>query len=122
MFWAWHQLLIGELHAGDPWVTKDFLAGVRKSEVIAEGSVFAAVRVNVVWTSSQFTDSAGAPRPIVEENTTIRVFRSSGESQCLDFEIALKPLVPDLRLGGAQNSRGYSGCTVRVKPPADGVI
>ena len=122
VFWAWHQLLVDELRAGDPWLTKDFLCVVRKAEVVSEGPVFAALRLNVLWTSSRFVDSAGRPRPIVEERTTIRVFRSSRDSQCVDFEIALKPLVSGLRLGGAENSRGYSGFTVRVKPPAGGVI
>ena len=122
VFWAWHQLLVNELRAGDPWETTDFLAVVRSVEVADEGPVFATLKVNVLWTSSRYQDSAGQPQPIVEENSTIRVFRSSQESQCLDFEIALKPLVTGLRLGGAENSRGYSGFTVRVKPPLEGVL
>ena len=95
---------------------------VRSVEGVDEGPVFATLKVNVLWTSSRYQDSAGQPQPIVEENSTIRVFRSSQESQCLDFEIALKPLVTGLRLGGAENSRGYSGFTVRVKPPLEGVL
>ena len=122
VFWAWHQLLVKELRAGDPWDTTDFLAVVRRAEVVDEGPVFATLKVNVLWTSSRYQDSAGQPRPIVEENSTIRVFRSSEESQCLDFEIVLKPLVTGLRLGGSENSRGYSGFTVRVKPPLEGVL
>ena len=122
VFWAWHQLLVNELRAGDPWETTDFLAVVRSAVVVDEGPVFATLKVNVLWTSSRYRDSAGQPRPIVEENSTIRVFRSSQESQCLDFEIVLKPLVTGLRLGGSENSRGYSGFTVRVKPPRKGVL
>ena len=122
VFWAWHQLLVNQLRAGDPWDTTDFLAVVRSAEVTDEGPVFAALKVNVLWTSSRYQDSAGQPQPIVEENLTIRVFRSSQEGQCLDFEIALKPLVTGLRLGGSENSRGYSGFTVRVRPPREGVI
>ena len=122
VFWAWHQLVVNELRAGDPWETKDFLAVVRSAVVVDEGPVFATLKVNVFWTSSRYQDSAGQPQPIVEENLTIRVFRSSQESQCLDFEIVLKPLVTGLRLGGSKNSRGYSGFTVRVKPPLEGVL
>ena len=122
VFWAWHQLLVNELRAGDPWETKDFLAVVRSAVIVDQGPVFATLKVNVLWTSSRYQDSAGKPQPIVEENSTIRVFRSSQESQCLDFEIVLKPLVTGLRLGGSENSRGYSGFTVRVKPPLEGVL
>lgn len=122
VFWAWHQLLVKELRAGDPWETKNFLAVVRSAVVVDEGPVFATLKVSVLWTSPRYQDGAGRPQPIVEENSTIRVFRSSSKSQCLDFEIVLKPLVPGLRLGGSENSRGYSGFTVRVKPPLEGVL
>ncbi len=122
VFWAWHQLLVNELRAGDPWETKDFLSVVRQAEVVDEGPVFATLKVNVLWTSSRYQDTTGQPQPMLEESTTIRAFRSSQESQCLDFEISLKPLVSGLRIGGSENSRGYSGFTVRVKPPREGVL
>ncbi len=110
------------MRAGDPWDTKDFLSVVRKAEVVDQGPVFATLKVNVLWESPRYRDSSGQIRPLVEEDTTIRIFRSTQGSQCLDFEIALQPLVSGLRLGGAENSRGYSGFTVRVRPPREGVL
>ena len=117
VFWAWHQLWVGDLQIGDPWLASDFLADVRNVEIVDQGPVFATLKATVDWTSPLYTDAAGRPKPIIRQQTLIRAFRSTAGSQCLDFEISLVALVPDVRIGGAENERGYSGFTVRVKPP-----
>lgn len=117
IFWAWHQLWVGDQRAGDPWVTEDFLAVVREARVVEQGPVFATLRARLHWTSPKIVDADGQPRPIVAETTTIRVFHATETAQWIDFEIQLEPLLPDVRLGGAENERGYSGFTVRVRPP-----
>jgi hypothetical protein len=119
VFWAWHQLWVGDQKVGDPWVARDFLVVVQETRVLAEGPVFAALRVRAHWTSPLVTDQQGVPRPIVEEVTILRVFRRQGDTQYVDVEIQIRPLLEGVRLGGAENERGYSGFTVRVRPPAD---
>lgn len=119
VFWAWHQLWVGDRRAGDAWVNKDFAYVVKRAKIVQQGPVFATLRVTVHWLSPLVTDSAGAQQPIVEETTSIRVFRALAKTQIIDFEIALKALLPEVKIGGAENSRGYSGFTVRVKPPGD---
>jgi hypothetical protein len=37
----------------------------------------------------------------------------------IDFEISLLALVPDLKLGGSQDEKGYGGFSARMKMPAD---
>jgi len=117
VFWAWHQLWVGEQRAGDPWVTKDFSYVVRQARVVEQGPVFATLKVNVHWLSPKIVDDAGKQKPIVDETTSIRLFHRTANAQYVDFEISLKPLLPDVKIGGAENSRGYSGFTVRLKPP-----
>ncbi len=119
VFWAWHQLWVGEKRAGDPWVNKDFLPVVKRTEVIEEGPVFATLRTTVDWTSPLIVDESGKPTSIVQETTQIRLFHATKDSQYIDFQISLRPLLEDVKIGGAENSRGYSGFTVRVKPPDD---
>ena len=51
--------------------------------------------------------------------TIIRIFRATKTTQIVDFEIQLKPLLDDVRIGGAENVKGYSGFTVRVRPPRE---
>lgn len=117
VFWAWHQILVGDRPAGDAWINQNFATVVRQADVIDEGPVFATLKVNVDWISPLITDGDGQSTPIVAETTTIRLFRAVGDVQFVDFRIELRPLLPDVKIGGAENSRGYSGFTVRVKPP-----
>ncbi len=117
VFWAWHQLWIGDKRAGDPWITKDFLLVVQQAEIVSQGPLFATLKVRSHWTSSLVTDAGGEHKPIVEEITTIRLFHALEDTQYVDFAIRLKPLLPDVRIGGSENERGYSGFTVRVGPP-----
>ena len=117
VFWAWHQLWIGDKRAGDPWITKDFLLVVQQAEIVSQGPLFATLKVRSHWTSSLVTDAEGEHKPIVEEITTIRLFHALEDTQYVDFAIRLKPLLPDVRIGGSENERGYSGFTVRVGPP-----
>ncbi|MEC9009633.1 MAG: DUF6807 family protein [Planctomycetota bacterium] len=119
VFWAWHQLLVGKTRAGDPWANKDFLPVVREAKAVEAGPVFATLVTKVDWTSSHVTDSSGRPRPIVSEFGQFRVFHAVGETRHIDFRIRLSALLKDVRIGGSENVKGYSGFTVRVKPPAD---
>ncbi len=118
VFWAWHQLWVGDMRAGDAWATKDGLFVVKRAEVVDQGPVFATVKLLVHWVSPLITRDR-EQQPIVEETTLIRLFHATDASQCIDFEIRLKPLLPDVKIGGSENVKGYSGFTVRIKPPKE---
>lgn len=119
VFWAWHQVDAGGKRIGDGWVNKDFLAVVKTAETVEEGPVFATLRIVAHWTSPNLRDAEGRPEPFVEETTLIRVFRRVNDAQYVDFKITLNPLQPDVRIGGSEDDKGYSGFTVRVKPPRE---
>lgn len=121
IFWAWHQLWVGEQRAGDPWVGKDFLAVVKDARVVEQGPLFATLKALVHWTSPRVAKE-GRLLPIVEESTFLRVFRANDGFQTVDFDITLRPLLPGVRIGGSEDAKGYSGFTVRVRPPRDMVI
>jgi hypothetical protein len=121
VFWAWHQLWVGDMRAGDAWATKDGLFVVKRAEVVDQGPVFATLKLLVHWVSPLITRD-GERQPIVEETTLIRLFHATSSSQCIDFEIRLKPLLPDVKIGGSESVKGYSGFTVRIKPPKQLVI
>ena len=122
IFWAWHQLWVGKLRAGDPWINKDFLPVVRETDVVEEGPVFATLATRVEWTSPLLTDPNGVKRPIVVERGEFRVFRRGGDSRHVDFSIQLTAQLDEVRIGGSENVKGYSGFTVRMRPPAGIVI
>jgi hypothetical protein len=122
VFWAWHQLWVGDRKIGDPWVTKDHLVAVESVHEVSRGPLLTTLQVEANWISPQLTDDQGKPQPIVGEHTTIRLFKASEKTQYIDFMIFLVPLVPEVKIGGSENVKGYSGFTVRVKPPKDMVI
>ncbi|MCA9121803.1 MAG: PmoA family protein [Planctomycetaceae bacterium] len=121
VFWAWHQLWVGDRKVGDPWVTKDHLVVVKETEIVEAASDSATLDIQAEWTSNALDDS-GTSKAIIGERTRIQVFREKGDVQYVDFTIQLTPLVPDVKIGGSEDAKGYSGFTVRVKPPTDMII
>jgi hypothetical protein len=122
IFWAWHQIYVGDRPAGDSWENKGMQSVVRKARVVEQGPLFATLEVVADWTSSVITDHAGNPTPILEETTRIRLFHAMANFQYIDFRIQLKPLVEDVRIGGSDNVKGYSGFTARIRPPREMAI
>jgi hypothetical protein len=117
VFWAWHQLWVGQRLVADPWVARDFLVSVQDAKVTETGPLFATLRVKAHWTSPTVVDAQGGLQPIVAETTMIRLFASQADAQYVDLEIQLLAMQDNVRLGG-DTERGYSGFTVRVRPPA----
>ena len=122
VFWAWHQLWVGGQKIGDPWITKDFLVDVQSLRETNRGPLLTEIVVEANWISPRLTNEAGAPRTIIRERTKICLFRRQKNSQYVDFTIQLTPQMPDVKLGGSEDVKGYSGFTVRIKPPVDLVI
>jgi manganese transport protein len=119
IFWAWHQIYVGDLRIGDAWTTEDFLAVVRSLKVQDQGPEFATIIVESDWTSPKFTDGQNDPIPFVQERVFIRAYQSADNAQYIDFEVQLTATVDGVRIGGAAGEPGYSGFTVRVKPPRE---
>lgn len=119
VYWAWHQLWVGDRRGGDLWEAKQCLTVVKNVEIVDQGPIFATLRATSQWESPLISDETGKPIPMVEETVVIRVYHAFFDAQYIDFEIQLKPLLPDIRIGGSEDVKGYSGFTVRVKPPAD---
>ena len=123
VYWAWHQVLIGDVRAGDPWMGKGFSWDLLESDVLASGD---GVRARFHWKSPDF--HAGE-EPIIEETTTVRALPSEGDLQKIDFDIRLVPLHDNIRLGGSEDDKGYGGFSARFKiledltfVTADGVV
>ncbi len=121
IFWAWHQLWVGDERAGDPWLTEDFLTEVENVRVL-DGPLFSVLEASARWVSPLQKDDAGELVPLVRERVRIQVFRSTPDSQVIDFHIRLRALVDGIRIGGSENPRGYSGFTVRVQASPDGRV
>lgn len=119
IFWAWHQLYVGDVRIGDPWVCQDFLARVDAVEILTGDADAAGIRATVRWISKEWTEPSGEPKPIVQEETTIRAYRTDGAYRIIDFRISLLALEPSVRIGGSDDVKGYGGFSPRLRLPED---
>jgi len=116
VFWAWHQCLVGSSKAGDGWACQDFNWQVNEVRQQQKRN-WAALEVHVIWSSPAFKGKDGQPVPLVKEQTTIRVERADENQRVIDFDIELRALVPELKLGGSTDAKGYGGFSPRFTMP-----
>lgn len=119
IFWAWHQTLLADKKLGDGWATQDYSWEVTDAKVSRDDERWVALQVQVSWTSPHWLDPGGERKPFVRETTTIRVHRTTNDVRKIDFEIRLQALEHGLRIGGADNEKGYGGFSLRVRLPED---
>jgi len=117
VFWAWHQLYIGDKKLGDAWSIIDFSYDVKDVKILDVNSASPALRAEVCWNSPLWTGSEGREKPFVKEITTIRFHPTVGDIRKIDLEIALLSLEKGFRIGGADNKKAYGGFSVRIKLP-----
>lgn len=114
IFWAWHQLYLGEKNLGDGWINQGIsyeVTSVRNA--LAPDS--AVLKTIVLWRSDSL-ENKGA---FIEENTIITVYRDSSDDRKISFEITLKPLLDGIQIGGSSDEKGYGGFSARIKMPDD---
>jgi hypothetical protein len=117
IFWAWHQAYVGDKRVGDSWSLLDISWDVYDAKVLTVDSESRALRLQVFWKSPLWTDASGEQKALIKETTTITVHRAEGDIRKIDFEIKLLALEDGVRIGGANNERGYGGFSARIPLP-----
>ena len=117
VFWAWHQLWLGDMKIGDPWATQNSRWDVYDAKILTPNSKSQALKLGVYWKSPLRTDSAGKPVPLVKETTTITAHCAENDMRKIDFRIELLAMQDDMRLGGSEDAKGYGGFSTRIKLP-----
>ncbi len=118
VFWTWHQVWIGDKRIGDPWEIKDFEQEVVELEFMKISSSSVQIKTEVDW-KSPLWKVAGVKAPYLKEKAVITVHEKKGNYRKIDFEIQLLALVDDLKIGGSEDKKGYSGFSVRMALPED---
>lgn len=118
VFWAWHQVWIGEKRIGDPWEIKDFEQEVLELEFMKQTNGLVQIKTEVAWKSNLWKKS-GKKVPYMNEETLITVHPSTGNVRKIDFEISLLALEEELKIGGSEDKKGYSGFSIRMDLPND---
>lgn len=119
IFWAWHQLYVGDTQVGDPWICRDFLSRVDNVAIADRNSGSAAIDATAHWVSPDWRDSSGKLKPIVREETQIEVRRSCDNYRAIDFRIRLIALEAEVSIGGSDDVKGYGGFSPRLRLPED---
>ena len=117
IFWAWHQVWLGDKKLGDSWAANDFFWDVYDAKILDVDSQSRALQIHVHWKSPLWTDADGKKKAFVKETTTIRVHRARNNIRKIDFQIKLLALADGIRLGGSEDAKGYGGFTTRIPLP-----
>lgn len=119
IFWAWHQLYVGNTQIGDPWICRNFLSRVDNVAIVKTINKAGTIKATTHWVSPDWTDADRGQKPIVREETEIRVHRQAAGSRAIDFRIRLTPLENNVQIGGSDNAKGYGGFSPRLRLPKD---
>ncbi len=114
VFWAWHQIYIGDKNIGDGWIMENISTNVESVNTDRTKDK-AQLRTFVLWSSPLYKNG----KAFIEEHTSITVFKVNEKYRIIDFKIMLKPLIPDVSIGGSDNEKGYGGFCTRIKCPED---
>jgi hypothetical protein len=114
IFWAWHQVYVNEKKVGDGWIMKDIENEIVDVETLTKNNS-GLLKLNVLWKSHLFENG----KPFLSETTTIIVYPRENDIRKIDFTIALKALVPGVKIGGSNDKKGYGGFCARLKCPTD---
>jgi|GEM_PF-314872 len=126
IFWTWHYFEHNGEKIGDPWSCRDVVWDVVNVEQArARDRHSITLQADVVWKSPNRVSDArafGAGEqllPLVKETTFIRIHKAEPDHRKIDFEIRLRALVDNLKLGGSEDDKGYGGFSTRIKLPKD---
>jgi hypothetical protein len=119
IFWAWHQVFVGDKRVGDGWSLKDISWDVYDAKTLSPDDGSSVLSAKVFWKSPLWTDGGGRQKPFVRETTVVRVYPASGDIRKIDFEIGLLALEDGVRIGGAANKKAYGGFSARIRLPKD---
>ena len=118
VFWAWHQVWIGDKRIGDPWAIIDFDQNVTNTEFKTLKNGSGELKVEVDW-KSKLWKKEGEKVPYIKENIIIVIHPQKANYRKIDFKISLLALEENLKIGGSENEKGYSGFSVRMVLPED---
>lgn len=115
IFWAWHQLYIGDKRIGDGWEIRDISWEVRSVREVPGPAGSRSIQTEVFWKSPLWLGGDGEEKAFLREQTTITAHPASADYRPIDFEISLLALEADMRIGGSEDEKGYGGFSARIR-------
>jgi len=119
VFWAWHQIYIGNLRVGDAWYMDDFKYEVDSVWIKNDSNSAKTICSKVLWKSPMWIDDNKVEKPLIQENTSITVYKKSATYRIIDLTISLLALEENVKIGGSEDAKGYGGFSYRIKLAQD---
>jgi hypothetical protein len=119
VFWAWHQLYIGNKRLGNAWEIKDFSWEIKSVVEIKNLIEARAIKAQILWKSNQWLDDNGNEKAVVKEIIKIKVYKKNTDYRKIDISISMIALEPNVRIGGSKNEKGYGGFSTRIRLTKD---
>ncbi len=119
IFWAWHQLYIGNQRIGDGWDMKDIRYEVDSVWINKNKGSVTYVYSKVLWKSPLWLDEKGVEKPLIKEKTQITVYPKTENFRFVDIKIFILALEDSMKIGGSENEKGYGGFSYRIKLAKD---
>lgn len=114
VYWAWHQIYVEDSLVSDSWSLDNFNSSITNSIAEIKGNAV-LVQLTSEWSSPKYAHG----EPYLREETQFTIYKLTDDFRMIDVKIALNPLVENLKLGGANNKKGYGGLCLRIKMPED---
>jgi hypothetical protein len=118
IFWAWHQLWVGDKMVADSWELKNFSQEILEIEYYLDKERNGVFSTEVAWKSPRYNVN-GMEKPYVRENSRIKVYQNLGKYRRIDFEIRLTALEKDVKIGGSGEGKEYGGFSARLLLPSN---
>ena len=115
IFWAWHQIILNDKNIADGWVSENISWKPNKVN-LKKNKERVILESQMIWNAVLENHNTNA---IAREETKITVNKSTPQYRILDFDIHLFALVDNLKIGGADDEKGYGGFCLRLKLPKD---
>ncbi len=110
IFWAWHRIYEKDSLLGDSWIMKDIRFDIQDiSPFILKNRAIIDLKVN--WVSLK----NNSERIILKEHTIVDVHPLELNKRIIDFEINMVAQLPNLKIAGSNNEKGYGGFSTRIK-------
>ncbi|SHM90905.1 Methane oxygenase PmoA [Cyclobacterium lianum] len=110
VFWTWHQLWVKDQRAADPWICENITWEVKNVKTGIHPNGAARLEARIIWKGT-----GAIKKNILEETLIVTYQRISSRAYKLAFDISLRPLLQEVRLGGSEDPKGYGGFSPRIK-------
>lgn len=113
LFWAWHQVRLGDRVVADGWFMKGLTFVVKKTVFSTDRAGVGTLVLDVDWIVSSGPELIYVAR----ETTKVRIQPLKKGARRLDFETVITASVDGLSLGGSDDAKGYGGFSIRLIAP-----